>query len=82
MDHVVGWWPATIRDPLNVTGIVTLWIDPKDLLGRVIFVTDCSNFAIGGVVDWEVFVDEGEVAVPVTKSFCFVDLSDFSGEAI
>ena len=57
------------------------WMDPKDLLGRVIFLTECTDFAAGGFVDWEVFVDEGEAAVPDTISK-LLDLSDFSGETI
>ena len=64
MDHVVGGWVANVGDLLNVVGIITPWIDPKDLLGRVIFVPECKDFVTGVVVDWEVFVDEGEEAVP------------------
>ena len=37
---------------------------PKDLLGWVIFVPECTDFGGGVGVDWEVFGNEGEDAVP------------------
>ena len=44
MDHVVGGWGASVGDLLDVVGITIIWTDPKDLLGRVICLTECSNF--------------------------------------
>ena len=63
MDHVVSGWGASVGDLLDIVVRIITWIDPKDLLGRVIFVLECPDFVFGGGVDWEVFVDEDEVVV-------------------
>ena len=52
MDHVVIGWGFIVGDLLDVVEVISMSkSNPKDLLGRVIFVLECSDFVYGGVVD-------------------------------
>ena len=79
MDHVVFGWAATMSDLLDIEFILALWIDPKDLLGRVISVLKLPNIR-RVVIERKIFINNSEDTIPWTSNL--LNLSDFSGEAI